>query len=102
MLNIFNKPFFWWIGSIVGFDIITICYIYAWQGMISYLLFWSGLGLGCFSFLLIILLSKTKIKTLYALFMLGIIIYSLQIYRTPEYLNDRDEMMHYQGYTYIT
>lgn len=98
MPDVFKKTVFWWVISLFGFGLLTICYILAWQGKISYGLFWVGIGVSCFSLLFVMLLSKDKRHILFALFILGLVIYSLQIYRSPDYFINRDEMVHYQGY----
>lgn len=100
MKDMVRKTLIWWTLSLLGFGVLTICYILAWQGTISYFLFWTGLSIGCFSLLIVMFLNKDKpLKVLLALFVLGLIIYSLQIFRTPDYFLDRDEMIHYQAYT---
>ncbi len=101
MTDIFKKTVFWWIISLLGFGLLTICYILAWHGEVSYALFWVGMGVSCFSLLFVVLLGRNKIHILFTLFILGLVIYSVHIYRNIDYFIARDEMHRFQVYNTI-
>lgn len=98
---IFQKATFWWLLSFLGFLLLSFCYILAWRGNDSDVLYLLGNIVAFVPLLCALLVTRSKVQIILLLFVLGLMIYSVGIFRSPNYFVDRDEMGHYQEYTYI-
>jgi len=82
---------------LLGVILLSICYWYAYQGIISYSLWWLGL-LFAFAAVLISLTGKSNnAKTAVVfLFAFAAVLYLPLYLKSPQYLSFQDELIHYQ------
>jgi len=80
---------------------LSFSYFCSWDGANNYYLFWLGILTGILPLMVLLADDISACHTVLVLIVVGLIIYSMTIYRSPNFFVDRDEMVHYQAYSDI-